>query len=84
MHRLHAAGLLGSVGRGPSSVDNAPVESFWSTMQRELLDRRDWSSRVELAASIFERIEGCSRRSPPRLHGFLHEFGSFPAVVTAA
>lgn len=39
-HRLRQAGLLGSMGRVASSVDNALIESFWSTMQRELLDRR--------------------------------------------
>ena len=39
-HSLRAAGLLGSMGRVASSVDNALVELFWSTMQRELLERR--------------------------------------------
>ena len=53
-HRLRAAGLLGSMGRVASSVDNALIESFWSTMQRELLDRQHWGSRVELASAIFE------------------------------
>lgn len=38
-HRLRQAGLLGSMGRVASNVDNALIESFWSTMQRELLDR---------------------------------------------
>jgi putative transposase len=38
-HRLRAAGLLGSVGRVASSVDNALIESFWSTMQHEPLNR---------------------------------------------
>lgn len=33
-HRLRQAGLLGSMGRVASSVDNALIESFWSTMQR--------------------------------------------------
>lgn len=37
-HRLREAGLLGSMGRIASSVDNTMIESFWSTMQRELLD----------------------------------------------
>jgi transposase InsO family protein len=37
-HRLRQAGLLGSMGRVASSVDNSMIESFWSTMQRELLD----------------------------------------------
>lgn len=57
-HRLRAAGLLGSMGRVASSVDNALIESFWSTMQRELLDRHQWRSRTQLAAAIFEWIEG--------------------------
>lgn len=57
-HRLRAAGLLGSMGRVASSVDNTMVESFWSTMQRELLDTRTWSSTEQLSSAIFEWIEG--------------------------
>ncbi len=57
-HRLRAAGLLGSMGRVASSVDNTMMESFWSSMQREPLDRRTWSSREEIASAIFEWIEG--------------------------
>jgi putative transposase len=56
-HRLREAGLLGSMGRVASSVDNAMMESFWSTLQRELLDRRRWATRAELASAIFEWIE---------------------------
>lgn len=56
-HRLREAGLLGSMGRVASSVDNTMMESFWSTMQRELLDRQRWSSRDELGSAIFEWIE---------------------------
>jgi len=45
-HRLREAGLLGSMGRVASSVDNSLIEAFWSTMQRELLDRRRrWPAR---------------------------------------
>lgn len=57
-HRLRQAGLLGSMGRVASSVDNALIESFWSTMQRELLDRTSWDSRTQLASAMFEWIEG--------------------------
>lgn len=76
-HRLREAGLLGSMGKVASSVDNALIESFWSTMQRELLDRHDWRSRVELASAIFEWIEGWY--NPERRHTSLgmrspHEF----------
>lgn len=57
-HRLREAGLLGSMGRVASSVDNTMMESFWSSMQRELLDRRSWESREELGQAIFDWIEG--------------------------
>lgn len=56
-HRLRQAALLGSMGRVASSVDNALTESFWSTMQRELLDRTVWDSRAQPASVIFEWIE---------------------------
>ncbi|MBA2717846.1 MAG: transposase [Chloroflexi bacterium] len=45
---------MGSVG---SCYDNAMIESFWSRMQVELLDRRTWRTRVELANAIFEYLE---------------------------
>ncbi len=56
-HRLRQAGLLGSMGRVASSVDNSMIESLWSTMQRELLDTQRWTTKAELAAAIFEWIE---------------------------
>lgn len=33
------------------------MESFWSSMQIELLNRHRWKTRVELANAIFEYIE---------------------------
>ena len=56
-HRLRDAGLLGSMGRVGSAYDNAMMESFFSTLQRELLDRTSWTTRKELASAIFEWIE---------------------------
>lgn len=59
-HRLRAAGLLGSMGRVGSAYDNAMMESFFSTLQRELLDRPPhggWQTRKQLAGAIFEWIE---------------------------
>lgn len=57
-HRLRDAGLLGSMGRVASSVDNSMIESFWSTMQRELLDTRTaWDTPGQLGSAIFEWIE---------------------------
>lgn len=42
------------------------MKSFWSTMQRELLDQRSWQSREELGQAIFERIKACY--NPRRRH----------------
>jgi transposase InsO family protein len=38
--RLRHAGLLGSMGKVASAYDNALMESFFGSMQIELLDRR--------------------------------------------
>jgi len=86
-HRLREAGLLGSMGKVASSVDNALIESFWSTMQRELLDRRNWDTRVELARAIFEWIEGFY--NPTRRHSSLgmrspHEYETLHNVAQGA
>ena len=55
--RLRAAGLLGSMGTIGDAYDNAVAESFFATLQLELLDRHHWTSRDELASAIFEWIE---------------------------
>ena len=55
--RLRNAGLLASMGTVGDCFDNAMMESFWGTMQLELLDSRTWKSRDELATAIFEWIE---------------------------
>ncbi|MFG2091888.1 IS3 family transposase, partial [Spirillospora sp. NPDC048824] len=55
--RLRDAGLLGSMGTVGDCYDNAMIESFWGSMQLELLDTRKWQTRAELAAAVFEWIE---------------------------
>ena len=55
--RLRAAGILGSMGSVGDALDNAMAESFFGTLQLELLDRRRWETRAELASAIFEYIE---------------------------
>jgi transposase InsO family protein len=45
---------MGSVG---DCYDCDLIESFWSRMQVELLDRRHWRTRVELATALFEYLE---------------------------
>jgi transposase InsO family protein len=83
-HRLRQAGLLGSMGRVASSVDNALIESFWSTMQRELLDRTTWDSKTQLASAMFEWIEGFY--NPRRRHTSLGDLSpaDYEALHTTA
>ena len=82
-HRLRAAGLLGSMGLVASSVDNTIIESFWSTMQRELLDRQTWTTRDQLASATFEWIEALY--NPVRRHSALGYLSpaAFDALHTA-
>lgn len=55
--RLRSAGLLGSMGTVGDALDNAVAESFFATLQTELLDRHVWADRRQLAQAIFEWIE---------------------------
>ncbi len=55
--RLRDAGLLGSMGAVGDCYDNSMMESFWGTMQLELLDTRNWKTRDELTGAVFEWIE---------------------------
>lgn len=47
--RLRAAGLMPSFGSVGDGLDNAMMESFWSSMPLDLLDRQRWNTRLELA-----------------------------------
>jgi transposase InsO family protein len=51
------SGLLPSMGSVGDCYDNAVIESFWSRMQVELLNRKRWKTRVELATAMFDYIE---------------------------
>jgi putative transposase len=55
--RLIDAGLVGSMGSIGDCYDNSMMESFWGTMQLELLDSHRWRTRHQLATAIFEWIE---------------------------
>lgn len=55
--RLRAAGLLPSMGTIGDCYDNSMMESFWATLQLEILDTRTWETRDQLANAIFEWIE---------------------------
>jgi len=55
--RAKNAGLLPSMGRIGSCYDNSMIESFWGRMQTELLNRKKWRTRLELANAIFDYLE---------------------------
>ena len=54
---LREAGLRGSMGRVGTCADNAAMESFFSLRQKNVLDRRRWSTREELRLAIVTWIE---------------------------
>lgn len=49
--------LLGSMGQVASAGDNAAMESFFSLLQKNVLDRRRWATRDELRLAIITWIE---------------------------
>lgn len=55
--RARDSGLLASMGSIGDCYDNSMIESFWSRMQVELLDRQKWNTRIELANAMFEYME---------------------------
>lgn len=67
--RLRQAGLLGSMGSIGDCYDNSMMESFFGSLQIELLDQRAWATRQELASAIFEWIEAWY--NPHRRHSAL-------------
>ena len=57
---------MGTVG---DCYDNAPMESFWGSMQVELLDRQRWRTHLELAVAMADYIENFY--NPARRHSAL-------------
>jgi len=68
--RLRGNGLLGSMGSIGDCFDNSVAESFFGTLQLELLDERQWENRRQLAQAIFEWIEAWY--NPRRRHSYCH------------
>jgi putative transposase len=66
--RLRGNGLLGSMGTIGDCFDNSVAESFFGTLQLELLDEHHWESREQLARAIFEWIEAWY--NPRRRHSY--------------
>ncbi len=57
VHALRAAGLSGSMGRVGACADNAAMESFFALVQKNVLNRRRWSTRQDLRLALVTWIE---------------------------
>ena len=49
--------MVGSMGRVGSSGDNAAMESFFALLQKNVLDRRPWTTREQLRIAMVTWIE---------------------------
>jgi len=56
--RCDEAGVRPSMGSVGDCFDNAMCESFFATLECELLDRRHFKTQIEARMAIFEFIEG--------------------------
>ena len=57
LHTLGRHGLVGSMGRVGAAGDNAAMESFFALLQKNVLNRRSWTTRQELRTAIVVWIE---------------------------
>ena len=57
VHALNRFGMSGSMGRVGAAGDNAAMESFFSLLQRNVLDRQRWNTREQLRIAIVTWIE---------------------------
>jgi transposase InsO family protein len=57
VHALNRHAMVGSMGRVGAAGDNAAMESFFSLLQKNILDRRVWNTREELRIAIVTWIE---------------------------
>ncbi len=84
---IRANGLTGSMGRVGACGDNAAMESFFSLLQKNVLDRQRWMTRDELRIAINTWIERTyHRRRRQRALGRLTpiEYEILTTTATAA
>jgi len=67
--RCKEAGVRPSMGSVGDAYDNAMCESFFATLECELLDRRKFQTKAEARMAIFQFIEGWY--NPGRRHSAL-------------
>ena len=57
VHALGRYDMVGSMGRVGAAGDNAAMESFFSLLQKNVLDRHRWDTREQLRIAIVTWIE---------------------------
>jgi putative transposase len=67
--RCREAGVRPSMGSVGDCFDNAMCESFFATLECELLERRRFRTQVEARMAVFEFLEGWY--NPHRRHSAL-------------
>jgi len=55
--RLRESGIAASMGSVGDCNDNAMAESFFATLETELIDRSVWANPAEARAAVFEYLE---------------------------
>ena len=66
---IRDAGILPSNGRRGDAFDNALAESFFATLETELIDRHTFKTRDQARLAVFEYLEGFY--NPKRRHSAL-------------
>jgi len=77
---LEAAGIACSMSRRENCWDNAMAESFFGTLKAELMQERDFATRIEAIPAITEYVESFYNPPAPALVAGLRE----PADVRTA
>jgi putative transposase len=67
--RCREAGIMPSMGTVGDAYDNAMAESFFATIEREVLARRRFKSQAEAKMAVFDWLEGWY--NPHRRHSSL-------------
>jgi putative transposase len=67
--RCRAAGIHRSMGSKGDCFDNAVSESFFATLEKDLLRRRSFPTRQEARTALFDYVE--TFYNPIRLHSTL-------------
>lgn len=83
--RCREAGVVPSMGSTGDAYDNAMAESFFATLEREVINRRRFKSQVEARMAIFQWLEGWY--NPHRRHsaiGYLSPINYERKMMSAA